>query len=111
MVVEDSEEEEIKEKAEDKLHQLNGKLIKPVLLKCDITEKMKEKCFDLAFESLMKYRAEKEMSEYVKDNLDKEYEPEWQCVIGKDFSVAFSFEIENFIFFQIEDTYFLFYKL
>ena len=72
---------------------------------------MKEKCFDLAFESLMKYRAEKEMSEFVKDNLDKEYEPEWQCVIGKDFSVAFSFEIENFIFFQIEDTYFLFYKL
>ena len=67
--------------------------------------------YELAFESLSKYTAEKEMSEFIKGNFDREFEPEWQCVIGKDFSVAFSHEIENFVFFQIEDCYFLFYKL
>ena len=65
----------------------------------------------MGFSALEKFTAEKEMSEYIKAEFDKEFEPDWQIVIGKDFSVAFSFEIENFVFFQIEDIYFLFYKL
>ena len=70
-----------------------------------------KEAYNLALEALKSYGNEKIMAEYVKEQLDKKYEPEWQCVIGKDFSVAFSHEIENFVFFQIEDMYFLFYKL
>ena len=65
----------------------------------------------MGFSALGKYTSEKEMSEYIKNEFDQVFEPDWQIVIGKDFSVAFSFEIENFVFFQIEDIYFLFYKL
>ena len=108
---EEKDQEEKKEKPEDKLYDYNGKKIKPNLLKSDITDDIKEKAFELGFLALSKYTAEKEMSEYIKGEFDKLFEPEWQIVIGKDFSVAFSFEIENFVFFQIEDIYFLFYKL
>ena len=108
---EEKEEEEKKERPEDKLYDYNGKRIKPNLLKSDITDDIKEKAFEMGFLALGKFTAEKEMSEFIKSEFDKLFEPEWQIVIGKDFSVAFSFEIENFVFFQIEDIYFLFYKL
>ena len=108
---EEKGEEEKKEKPEDKLYDYNGKRIKPNLLKSDITDDIKEKAFEMGFLALSKFTAEKEMSEFIKNEFDRTFEPEWQIVIGKDFSVAFSFEIENFVFFQIEDIYLLFYKL
>ena len=108
---EQTEEEKNKERPEDKLYEYNGKRIKANLLKCDITDDIKDKAFEMGFEALKKYTAEKEMADFIKSEFDKLYEPDWQIVIGKDFSVAFSFEIENFVFFQIEDIYFLLYKL
>ena len=108
---EQTEEEKHKERPEDKLYEYNGKRIKANLLKCDITDDIKDKAFEMGFEALKKYTAEKEMADFIKNEFDNLFEPDWQIVIGKDFSVAFSFEIENFVFFQIEDVYFLFYKL
>ena len=80
-------------------------------LKYIYREDIKDKAFEMGFEALNKYTAEKEMADYIKNEFDILFEPDWQVVIGKDFSVAFSFEIENFVFFQIEDIYFLLYKL
>ena len=108
---EETEDEKNKERPEDKLYDYNGKKIKANLLKCDITEEIKDKAFEMGFDALKKYTAEKEMADFIKNEFDNLFEPDWQIVIGKDFSVAFSFEIENFVFFQIEDIYFLFYKL
>ena len=107
----EDEEEKNKERPEDKLYDYNGKRIKVNLLKSDITDDIKDKAFEMGFEALNKFTAEKEMADYIKTEFDILFEPDWQVVIGKDFSVAFSFEIENFVFFQIEDIYFLFYKL
>ncbi len=100
-----------KERPEDKLYDYNGKRIKANLIKSDITDDIKDKAFEMGFEALKKYTAEKEMADYIKNEFDILFEPDWQVVIGKDFAVAFSFEIENFVFFQIEDVYFLLYKL
>ena len=108
---EETEEDKNKEKPEDKLYDYNGKRIKVNLLKSDVTDDIKDKAFEMGFEALNKYTAEKEMADYIKNTFDELFEPDWQIVIGKDFSAAFSFEIENFVFFQIEDIYFLFYSL
>ena len=108
---EEAEEEKNKEKPEDKLYDYNGKRIKVNLLKSDITDDIKDKAFEMGFDALNKFTAEKEMADYIKNEFDNLFEPDWQVVVGKDFSVAFSFEIENFVFFQIEDIYFLLYKL
>ncbi len=106
-----AKEEKNKERPEDKLYDYNGKRIKANLIKSDITDDIKDKAFEMGFEALKKYTAEKEMADYIKNEFDILFEPDWQVVIGKDFAVAFSFEIENFVFFQIEDVYFLLYKL
>ena len=106
-----AKEEKNKERPEDKLYDYNGKRIKANLIKSDITDDIKDKAFEMGFEALKKYTAEKEMADYIKNEFDILFEPDWQVVIGKDFAVAFSFEIENFVFFQIEDIYFLLYKL
>ena len=108
---EDKDKDEKKERPEDKLYDYNGKRIKANLIKSDITDDIKDKAFEMGFEALNKFTAEKEMADYIKNTFDELFEPDWQIVIGKDFSAAFSFEIENFVFFQIEDIYFLFYKL
>ena len=108
---EEIEEEKNKERPEDKLYDYNGKRIKVNLLKSDITDDIKDKAFEMGFDALNKFTAEKEMADFIKNEFDNLFEPDWQVVVGKDFSVAFSFEIENFVFFQIEDIYFLFYKL
>lgn len=113
--------EEIKKEAEDevpvppkkeiKYYLYKGEPIRPTLINHDMADDQIELAYSLAFQSLEKFGAEKVMAEFIKEELDKQIEPEWQCVVGKDFSVAFSHEIENFVFFQIEDMYFLFYKL
>ena len=74
---------------EEKTYEYNGKMIKPTLIKSDMDIEMRIRAYELAFESLSKYVAEKEMSEFIKANFDREFEPEWQCVIGKDFESAF----------------------
>ena len=72
---------------------------------------MKLRAFELGFEGVKKYTKEKDVAEYIKERFDGEFEPEWQVVVGKDFAVGFSFEIENFVFFQIEDIFLLYFKL
>lgn len=90
---------------------LDGKEIKPNLIKHDLTEEMKDRAYDLAFVSLEKFAVEKDMADYIQTNFDEVYEPSWQCVVGKDFAVSLSHESENFIFFSIENTYFLLFKV
>ena len=85
-MAEEEKKETIPEEPEDKMYEYNGKMIKPILIKNDMEPEMRARAYELAFESLSKYTAEKEMSEFIKGNFDREFEPEWQCVIGKDFS-------------------------
>jgi dynein light chain LC8-type len=96
---------------ENKTYILDGKEIKPNLAKNDITEEMKARAYDLAFRSLEKYSVERDMADYVKSKFDEEFLPCWQCVVGKDYAVSLSHESENFLFFSIENTYFLIFKI
>jgi len=78
VVVPDNEEEaeeEKKERPEDKLYDYNGKRIKVNLLKSDITDDIKDKAFEMGFEALNKYTAEKEMADYIKNEFDILFEP------------------------------------
>jgi dynein light chain LC8-type len=70
------------EQIEDKIYHLDGKNIKPSVIKHDILEEMKSRAYDLAFQSLEKFSVEKDMSDYVKTKFDQEFSPTWQCVIG-----------------------------
>jgi dynein light chain LC8-type len=96
---------------ENRSYILDGKELKPNLVKNDINEEMKSRAYDLAFRSLEKYSVEKDMADYIQSKFDEEFLPSWQCVVGKDFAVSLSHESENFLFFSIENTYFLLFKI
>lgn len=99
------------EQVEDKVYRLDGKDVKPMLLKSDFTDEMKIRAYDLAFESLEKFVVEKDMADYIKQVFDSDFEETWQCIVGKDFAVSLTHESENFLFFSIENTYFLIFKI
>jgi Dynein light chain type 1 len=62
---------------------LDGKILKPVLVKCDIPKEIRRRSFILAFEAMNKFSVEKDISDYIKTIFDKEFLPTWQCVVGK----------------------------
>ena len=90
---------------------LDGKEIKPILINYDIPEEMKDAAFELAFESIEKFTVEKDIADYIKIKFDEKFLDSWQCVVGKDYACSLTHESQNFIFFSIENTYFLIFKL
>ena len=53
---------------------------------------------------------ESEISEKIKHFFDEKYQPNWHCIIGKDFYSSFSYESQTFIFFYIGQIAVLLYK-
>lgn len=70
--------------SDEEEYDLDGKSIKPILVRCDLDKQMRKKSFQLAFEALNKYSVERDISEFIKTIFDKEYSPTWQCIVGKD---------------------------
>lgn len=73
----------------EKEYELDEKPLKTKLIKKDIPEDIRNRAYDIAFESLKKFTVEKDMSEYIKQLFDSEFSPTWQCVVGKLFSKFF----------------------
>lgn len=65
-----------------KTYELNGKQLKPELLKSDLSEEMGNRAFELAFKSLNKYSIEVDIANYIKEHFDNEFLPSWQCITG-----------------------------
>lgn len=63
-------------------YELDGKIVKPEMLKSDLTEEMKIQAFDLAIEGMNRYSVERDIADYVKQKFDEVFEPSWQCIIG-----------------------------
>lgn len=61
---------------------LDGKMLKPLIVKCDIPKEMRKRGIKLAFEAMNKFTVERDISDYIKSAFDKEFQPVWQCVIG-----------------------------
>lgn len=54
---------------------------------------------------------EGEVSRQMKEFFDKKYQPNWHCVVGKNFFSSFSHEEKTYIFFSIGQISVLLYKL
>lgn len=92
-------------------YELDGKIISPKLMKADCNEEMKLFAYETAFEALEKYSVEKDLSEHIKNRFDEVYTKTWHCIVGNDYSVSLTHDSRFFIFFSIEKTYFLLFKL
>jgi dynein light chain LC8-type len=50
------------------------------------------------------------MATALKQLFDKEHQPTWQSVIGKNFGSSITHETKYILFFQIDQTYVLLFK-
>lgn len=54
---------------------------------------------------------EAEVSRQMKEYFDKKYQPNWHCIVGKNFYSSFSHEQGTYIFFSIGQISVLLYKI
>ena len=54
---------------------------------------------------------EADVSKQMKDFFDKKYQPNWHCVVGKNFYSSFSHEEKTYIFFSVGQISVLLYKV
>ena len=62
---------------------------------------------DMEITSEMKKDAETKAKEFF----DKKYQPNWHCVVGKNFYSSFSHEEKTYIFFSVGQISVLLYKV
>ena len=53
---------------------------------------------------------EADVSRKIKEYFDKKYQPNWNCIVGKNFYSSFSYEEKTYIFFYIGQIAVLLYK-
>jgi dynein light chain LC8-type len=63
-------------------YDLDGKTVKPILVRCDLNKETRKKSFELAFEAMNKYSVERDISDYIKTVFDREFSPTWQVIVG-----------------------------
>ena len=54
---------------------------------------------------------EADVSKQMKDFFDKKYQPNWHCVVRKNFFSSFSHEEKTYIFFSVGQISVLLYKI
>lgn len=91
--------------------EVDGKMLKPDIIKSDTDNEMLQFGVETAFEAINRYAVEKEIAELIQERFESAYGQCWQCIVGKDFSVSFTHESKNFIFFSIEQLYILIFRI
>ena len=74
----------------------------------DITSEMKKDEKDYLGKTEIN---EAEVLQQMKEFFDKKYQPNWHCVVGKNFYSSFSHEETTYIFFSVGQISVLLYKI
>ena len=76
----------------------------------DMTEDMQARCIELAKKALTKFSIEKDIAQYIKTHLDKEFSTNWHCIVGKQFGSFVQHDSKHYIYFYIGELSFLVWK-
>jgi dynein light chain LC8-type len=52
----------------------------------------------------------RDMAGVVKKEFDKEYGKTWHCVVGKSFASYVTYQSERFVFFKLDELYFMLFQ-
>lgn len=73
---------------------------KPIIKATDMTDEMQEKVIDLACQLIDRSGGnEKDVSTNLKINLDRNFNPTWHVVVGKNFGASVGFEKSTYLYF------------
>lgn len=60
--------------------------------------------------AVQKFETEKDIAKHIKAFFDGKYSPGWQCVVGKSFNTAATYEARTYAFFQVGPMAILLFK-
>ena len=83
---------------------------KAVIKHADMNEEMQQDAIDCANVALEKFNIEKDIAAYIKKEFDKNYNPTWHCVVGRNFGSYVTHETKHFIYFYMGQVAVLLFK-
>ncbi|XP_053393192.1 dynein light chain 2, cytoplasmic-like [Mercenaria mercenaria] len=83
---------------------------KAVIKNADMSEDMQQDAVDCGTQALEKYNKLKEVAAYIKNEFNKKHNPNWHCVVGKEFGSDVTHEAKHLIFFALGETDILLFK-
>ncbi|CAH8457335.1 unnamed protein product [Heterobilharzia americana] len=83
---------------------------KAVIKNVDMTEEMQKGVVDICTVALDKYNIEKDIAAYIKKECDKQYNPTWHCIVGRNYGSYVTHETKHFIYVYIGQVAILVFK-
>ncbi|TMS36022.1 hypothetical protein L596_003290 [Steinernema carpocapsae] len=60
--------------------------------------------------AITKFKVEKDVATFIKEEFDRKYTPSWHCVVGRNFGSYVTHESNHFIYFYMKHIAIMLYK-
>uniref|UniRef100_A0AC34PUI9 Dynein light chain n=1 Tax=Panagrolaimus sp. JU765 TaxID=591449 RepID=A0AC34PUI9_9BILA len=87
-----------------------AKYYEPTVKSTDMSESLQAEVFQVANEALSKFKIEKDVAVFIKEEFDKRHGSSWHCVVGRNFGSFVSHETNTFIYFYLNHVAIMLYK-
>ena len=87
-----------------------GKEFKPVIKNKDISPEMEAEIIAISKYALEKMHTTQEIASHLKDELNRKYNGNWHCFVGRNFGSYCTYEAGHYIYFYIGQYGFLMFK-
>nr|XP_045734388.1 dynein light chain 1, cytoplasmic-like [Mirounga angustirostris] len=83
---------------------------KAMIKNASLSEEMQQDSVECATQTLEKYNIEKNLATHIKKEFNREYNPAWYCIVGRNFGVNVTHETKQFIYFYLGQVTILRFK-
>lgn len=83
---------------------------KVVVKNADMSEDMQHEAISAATSAIETYNVEKDIAAYIKKEFDKNHNPTWHCIVGRNFGSYVTHETKHFVYFYIGQVAVLLFK-
>nr|AGC52721.1 cytoplasmic dynein light chain 1 [Spirometra erinaceieuropaei] len=83
---------------------------KAVVKNADMSDEMQQRAVEIGQEALDKFNIEKDIAAHIKKSFDKEFNPTWHCIVGRNFGSYVTHESKHFIYSYMGQVAILLFK-
>ncbi|KAK6032880.1 dynein light chain type 1 [Ostertagia ostertagi] len=81
-----------------------------VIRSTDMCAEMQEEVVSIVCRAHEKFRVEKDIAAYIKQEMDRKYHHSWQCVVGRNFGSYVTHETNHFMYLYVRNTAVMVFK-
>jgi dynein light chain LC8-type len=77
---------------------------------CEMDPEMQAFALEIGMTAAQQKSGEQEIASYIKKTFEEKYQPNWHCVVGRNFGAHVTFEAKHYIYFYIGQMGILLFK-